>query len=198
MCLFPKSRETWIPQTFFPFFFFFLFTSACWSSSPKFSLPKGNTRNSLTQFLREGVKWEDGWNRWRQTQQIWPTGGTRKSKRRTNLVFSPAEMGKFFYHPVVYLISCFLASSCSLRGKYEQKAMFLWGRKVFAVSRWHLSLPEVPCLPCQPPLPITSGLAVSPGIMTLRAVQKGISHLNFHLPIVGSKYLQCPQAGTTL
>lgn len=68
------------------------------------------------------------------TQQIRPTGGIGKSKRRTNLVFSLVETGTFIYQPLLYLISSFLASSFSLRGKCDQKAMVSLSRKASAVS----------------------------------------------------------------
>lgn len=109
-------------------------------------------------------------------------------------------MGKFFYQSVLCLIRSFLATSFSLRRKCDQKTMLLLSRKASAVSSSHLSNSGMPCLPFQPPLPITWGLATSPG-MALREVQKGKRHLNsFYLPLVSSepKHHQDPQAGTTL
>lgn len=123
------------------------------------------------------------------TQQIRPPGGIGKSKRRTNLVFSPAELGKFSVSQYcVWLDHSWPRPSEAnvIKRPWShrvEKHLQVHPRSTFSVTTIH-----------------HRGLAASPG-MALRAVQKGMRHLNsFHLPIVGSgsKYHQGSQAGTTL
>lgn len=77
-------------------------------------------------------------------------------------------MVKFFYQPVLYEISSFLAPSFSLRGKCNQKAVVSWSRKASAADSWHLSISGM-----QSSLPVTWGPSACPGT-TLRVVQNSI------------------------